>query len=508
MLATALIVFREVLEAALIVSILMVATRGVRHRGAWVALGIAGGIGGAAAIAGVTNILSAMFDGRGQELVNAAILFLATGLIAWHVVWMNAHGRVLAADMKAVGASVSEGEKHMSILAIVVGLAVMREGAEVVLMLQGLVASGAEGTMLGGAIGFGAGALVGALLYVGFVAMPIGRVFALTNGLLVLIAAGMAARGANMLVQAGLLPSLGQHVWDSSAIVSEQSFVGQFLAALVGYMDRPNGVEVLFYGATVAAVIALMMMAGRQAARAVPALATLVLVFAAMPAKADEVLSPYVTKGEVEFEHQGYVTHDRNPDSSNEQAYTAALGISPTDWYRAELEGEFEREAGPDHALRYTSFNIENTFQLADQGEYWIDPALFYEMEFARGAENPNAIVFGFLGAKTIGPVTETFNLLADKDYGPNAEPMKFSYSSQTKYRLRPWLEPGVEIFGDTDHHERFADQQLAMGPGLFGKIYAFDGQAVKYQLGYLFGATPATPDGAVRWKLEYEWAF
>jgi hypothetical protein len=78
-------------------------------------------------------------------------------------------------------------------------------------------------------------------------------------------------------------------------------------------------------------------------------------------------------------------------------------------------------------------------------------------------------------------------------------------YSSQTKYLVTPWLQPGFEFYGDTEGKEKFADQQFAAGPGLFGKIWTFDGQALKYEAAYLFGATPASPDGAVRWKLEYE---
>lgn len=260
MFAAAIIVFREVLEAALVVSIVMAATRGLPHRGKWIALGITGGVLGAMAVAAMTNALAGLFGGAGQDIVNAAILFTAVGLISWHVVWMNSHGRKMASDMRAVGISVAEGEKHMSILAIVVGLAVLREGSEVVLMLQGLWSTGSTAAMLGGGVfGFAAGALTGALMYAGFVALPVGKVFTLTNSILVLIAAGMAAHGANFLAQAGLVSSLGGRLWDTSKLLSDQSPAGEVLAALVGYIARPNGIEVLFYGVTVMVVLTLML---------------------------------------------------------------------------------------------------------------------------------------------------------------------------------------------------------------------------------------------------------
>jgi high-affinity iron transporter len=513
MFAAALIVFREVLEAALIVTIIMAATIGVPRRGFWIALGILGGVAGAGTVAAFTTSLSSMFEGAGQDIVNATILFLAVALISWHVVWMNKHGRAIIAQMRAVGQSVADGSKHMSILAVVVGIAVMREGSEIVLMLQGLWTAGSTGAMLGGAaFGLAAGVLASGLMYAGFVALPVTRMFALTNGFLVLIAAGMAARGANFLAQAGLVSSLGGRMWDTSGVLSDQSLVGQVFAALVGYIARPNGIEVLFYAATVAVIVTLMFFACRQVRDTVRAVAALTVFFGAAltslnPARANEVLSPQITQGEWELEQQGYVAHDRNASNSGEQDFQTELGYSPTYWYHVELEGELGREPGPDETLRHTSFNIENTFALAEPGEYWIDPGLFFETDFPQG-DDPNNVIFGFLGAKNIGSFGETFNLLLHKDYGPNNTPLGFAYANQLQYRVRPWINPGFEIYYDSDGQNRFENQQLAIGPGLFGKIYTFNAQAFKYEVAYLFGATPASPDGAVRWKFEYEVSF
>lgn len=509
MFATALIVFREMLEAALIVTILLAATRGVTHRSLWISFGIAGGMAGAGAVAASTNFISSLFEGAGQEIVNAIILFAAVALIGWHVVWMNLHGRQMAADMRSAGQRIADGERHMSALALVVGLAVMREGSEVVLMLQGLLASGEAHTLLiGAAVGCVGGILASCLMYAGFVAMPVARIFSLTNVLLILIASGMAARGANFLTQAGLVPSFGNQIWDTDSLLSEQSIAGQILSALVGYMSRPSGIEILFYAATAIIIFALMRRAKLHLQHMTAPITVIILValFAA-PQKAEalEVLSPYVTQ-EIELEHQGYVAHDRNPETSNEQSYVAAIGISPLPFYKVEFEGEFEREAGSDHDARYSSFNIENTFMLTEPGEYWIDSGLFYEMDFAR--TGPNTITFGYLGAKEIGGFLDTANLLAYKDYGSGNGPMGFIYSNQLKYQYRSYFEPGFEIFGDTKHKERFDDQQLTIGPGIFGKIYTFNGQGIKYQLAALLGATTATPDWALRWKLEYEFAF
>ena len=282
MFPTALIVFRELLEAALIVTILMAATRGMPRRGFWITLGIFGGLLGAGAVAGMTNLISSLFEGSGQEIVNAAILFIAVGLIGWHVVWMNAHGRQMAQEMRAAGKQIAEGERHLSALSVVVGLAVMREGSEVVLMLQGLWATGAAHDMIGGAaMGIAAGLAVSTCMYFGFVAMPVGRIFTLTNFLLVLIASGMAARGANFLTQAGLVPSFGNNIWDTNGVLPEQSLLGQTLSALAGYIAQPSGIEVGFYAVT-AIVICLLMRQAKRYGAPLMAAASFLLLLAAL----------------------------------------------------------------------------------------------------------------------------------------------------------------------------------------------------------------------------------
>lgn len=266
MIPTALIVFREVMEAALIVSIILAATRGIKSRGWWVSMGIVGGVIGAGIIGSIITTIAGMFDGSGQEIVNAAILLLAVGLIAWHVIWMNSHGKELSRHMRNVGASVTDGTRHMSILAVVVGLAVMREGAEIVMMLQGLGTSGSTISLYSGsAVGFLFGVALGAGMYFGLIALSISQMFAATNLLLILIASGMAARAANFLSQADWLPTLGQQIWDTSFILSDSSLLGQVLSTLIGYTAQPTGIQFLFYSISLITITTLMRLANKPA---------------------------------------------------------------------------------------------------------------------------------------------------------------------------------------------------------------------------------------------------
>ncbi|MGE5148255.1 MAG: FTR1 family iron permease, partial [Candidatus Eiseniibacteriota bacterium] len=265
MLASAIIVFREVLEAALIVGIVLAATRGIDGRVRWVAFGIAAGIVGSILAAAFATSISEMASGMGQEAFNAGILFLAVCMLGWHNVWMSSHGRAMAHEMRQVGSAVAAGERPLYVLAVVVGLAVLREGSEVVLFLYGIAASGGSTMSLvsGSVLGVILGVAAGAALYLGLLRIPMSKLFTVTGWLILLLAAGMAAQGAGFLVQAGVLPPLGDALWDTSEILSERSLVGQVLHTLIGYIAQPAGIQVVFYAATVAVIGGLMKLYGK-----------------------------------------------------------------------------------------------------------------------------------------------------------------------------------------------------------------------------------------------------
>ncbi|HZS85620.1 MAG TPA: FTR1 family protein [Stellaceae bacterium] len=285
MLQTAIIVFREVLEAALVVGIVMAASRGVPRRALWVGGGVVGGVAGACLVAGFAEAIAQAAAGMGQELFNAGILFLAVAMLGWHNVWMGRHGRELAQEANALGRAVGAGARPLHALAIVVGMAVLREGSELVLFLYGIAASAGGGAemLAGGALGLAAGAATGAALYFGLLRIPAKHLFAVTSALILLLAAGMASQAASFLVQAELLPSLGQQIWDSSAFLSDGSIAGKALHALIGYVAQPSGIQLLFWGATLLVIGGLMRLnggagAGKDLARRAASVAALALL--------------------------------------------------------------------------------------------------------------------------------------------------------------------------------------------------------------------------------------
>jgi high-affinity iron transporter len=266
-LAALIIVFREVFEAGLIVGIVLAVTGTVPHRNRWIGGGVLAGVLAACVVAAFTGALSQLFAGMGQELFNAAILGIAVMMLTWHNVWMAHHGREMAGEMRAAGQAVAEGSKSLLALAVVVGVAVLREGSEVALFLYGVAASDGGSALslaIGGLMGLVLGAGVCLLTYFGLMRIPQRALFATTTVLITLLAAGMAAQAVAFLERANWLTSLDTVVWDSGWLLSETSIAGRTLHTLIGYTDQPTEMQLLVYAAVLLVTFLLMRLTGSQ----------------------------------------------------------------------------------------------------------------------------------------------------------------------------------------------------------------------------------------------------
>lgn len=274
MLPVALILFRETLEISLILGVICAATRGLSGRGRWLWAGIAGGVFGSALVALFAGQLADALEGMGQEVFNATVLLLAAAMIGWTVVWMRAHAREMTRRMKEVGAGVRSGELPFYTLALVVSLSMWREGSEIVLFLYGTLGTTEApllAIVLGGLAGALGGAAIGTLIYFGLLRIPVKHVFSVTGWLLVLLACGMAAQAAGYLIAADYLPPLVEAVWDTSGLLPHSTMPGSILHSLVGYTDRPSGMQLLFFGVTFALLALLLRRAPSRPPAASPA---------------------------------------------------------------------------------------------------------------------------------------------------------------------------------------------------------------------------------------------
>ncbi|OWW20527.1 FTR1 family iron permease [Noviherbaspirillum denitrificans] len=272
MLGSAIIVFREVLEAALIIGIIAAATRTLPRRNAWITSGIVAGSIGSVIVAVLTGRIAEMAEGMGQELFNALILSVAGVMLAWHNIWMARHGMQLARNARQLGSDVASGSREMPALALVIMLAILREGSETALFLYGILAGGQDSridVIVGGGLGLVAGSLAGYGLYAGFVNIPARLFFASTSGLILLMASAMFSQVARFLVQADVLPSLANPLWNSSWLIDNNSLPGRFLHTLVGYDAMPSGIQMVFYVTAM-----LLILTGMRLSRPIPSTST------------------------------------------------------------------------------------------------------------------------------------------------------------------------------------------------------------------------------------------
>ena len=249
MLQIAIIVFREILEISLIVGILTAATKDINGRNKWIIGGLALGIIASLILAFSTNKISDSLDGMGQEFFHGLIMLSTSAMISWTVLWMQKHAKSLSGDLKNLSKAVKKGQKPLYALLIAVFFTVLRESAEIVLFSYTSYISGTStiSILSGLAVGIILGTAVGVALYFGILKVFGRYFFSITSWILVFFAAGIAAQGIGFWINAGIVPAFQDPLFDSSQILSQQSFFGQFLNIFFGYMDQPTGSQFLTY---------------------------------------------------------------------------------------------------------------------------------------------------------------------------------------------------------------------------------------------------------------------
>lgn len=249
MFSTALIIFREAIEIAMIIGIVLAATRGVQSRGWWVAGGALAGCAGAGLVAVFAETISASLSGMGQEIFNAAILFTAALFIGWTALWIRKNAHSMALELRKVGHDVAAGRTPLYSLALIIGLALLREGSEIVLFVYGMILSDQSTASIaqGSLIGLAGGSAVGTLFYFGLLKIPTRYVMRVTSGLLFLLVAGLASQGVGFLSSAGYFGAMSFPVWNTSWLLADNSMLGKTLRGLIGYTARPTLIQLVVY---------------------------------------------------------------------------------------------------------------------------------------------------------------------------------------------------------------------------------------------------------------------
>jgi len=512
MLSTLIIVFREVLEAMLVVGVATAAAREANIHYRWIYSGIGFGLVAATVVALFADILSASMQGMGQEMFNASVLIAASMMMAWTAIWMGKHGRETSQKIRNSCRDIADNGRAKTVLAIVVGLAVAREGSEVVLFLYGVTATGnadAFAMLTGGGIGLLLGVLLALALYRSLIHIPVRYVFMVVTCLIVLLSAGMASQGVAWLVMVDALPAWGQPIWNSSALISGHSIPGQLLHAIMGYDDRPSGIQALTFSAVLTLTwltIRLQNKARIQPAKTLMALVVIgaTLSIQASDAEAKKVYSPIVEQGEVELEYLLDYSVDADPAKNSSARHQFELEYGVTDRWMTAIYGDFRKRPGKTFA--YQGLKWENIYQLFEQGERWLDAGLYSEYIMPQKSLNkPDVIEIKLLFEKEQRRLIHTFNLILKKELGAKAtNNTSVGYAWSSKWRWMRYMEPSIEAYGalgEIGNTKSLALQSHQIGPVVSGKLRS----GITYEAGYLFGLTTGSDQGLAKVVLGYE---
>lgn len=511
MISTLIIVFREVLEAMLVIGIAMAASKEIHTNLRWIYGGVFGGLIVAAIVALFADMIATSMSGMGQEFFNATVLISASLLMAWTAVWMRKHGKEISDRIHHTCQEVTGSRAAKVMLSVVVGLAVAREGSEVVLFLHGVVATGESetaGIFAGALTGLLLGMLIAIGLYRSIIHIPVRHLFSVVTFLIALLAAGMASQGVAYLVMVDALPALGQTIWNTSNIIPEHGVLGQVLQALMGYDDRPSGMQVLTFVAVLSIIWLAIRIQGRASLNSANTAAAMMIcmVVSMVPADAyaKKVYSPIVEEGELELEYFLDYSFDSDPakDGSSRHQFEFEYGV--TDRWLTGVYGDFRKRPGQGFA--YQGLKWENIYQLFEQGEHWLDTGLYLEYIVPKSSLNkPDVIEFKLLLEKESGKVVNTANLVLKKELGVNATKNTSSgYAWRSKWRWMPEVEAALELYGsigELGNTSPLTQQSHQAGPVLLGKLKG----GIGYEIGYLFGLTSSSDEGMFKMILSYE---
>ena len=269
MLASALITFREGLEAALIVGIVLGVLRQLgqpaRSRPVWAGVLAATAVSVVAGL--ILNAMGVALEGRAEQVFEGVAMLLAASVLTWMIFWMQRQGSQIQVELENDVRRAVQAGSGWTLFSLAF-FAVAREGIETVLFLTAsAIGATAAQTLIGGAIGLTAAVLIGWLMFAVGKRLNVRVFFRVTGVLLVLFAAGLVAHGVHELQEAALLPVVAEHVWDINSVLDESSVGGTFLKTLFGYNGNPSLLEVMAYATYMVLIVLISLGLGRVSPR-------------------------------------------------------------------------------------------------------------------------------------------------------------------------------------------------------------------------------------------------
>ncbi len=260
MLSASLIIFREIIEISIIISVIYSSIEEYNKKNIVILKGVAIGLFFSIIFAVFMDRITESFDGMGQEIINSIIMISAICLITYSITWMKSNVTQFSNNLKQAALKEESNKIPKLSIILIIATSFIREGTEIILFSYGVLSSSQISKysfFLGAALGLCAAVLVVISLNFGLMKTKTKQIFSATTILLILIASSMSAQVANNLISMGLFDSLSSELWDSSWLISDTSILGQILNAFMGYVSKPNTLEILFYFGTLTILVTL-----------------------------------------------------------------------------------------------------------------------------------------------------------------------------------------------------------------------------------------------------------
>jgi len=264
-----LITLREGLEMGLVVVVVLAYLSKVGQRAYWkhALLGTAAAVAASFLVGALIFVVAGELEGRAEQVFEGSTMLTAVAVLSWMIVWMKGRAVHMQGHLQSQVQSALAVGSALGVAAIPF-VAILREGVETTLfMFAAARTSTPAESSVGASLGLAGALVLSYLIYRGGKRISLRRFFNVTGVLLILSAVGLLAHGISELQDAGLVPSVVEHVWNISGVLSDERGVGEWLKGILGYNADPSLVEVVVYPLYLGTALWYFLRARPEAAR-------------------------------------------------------------------------------------------------------------------------------------------------------------------------------------------------------------------------------------------------
>lgn len=256
----AIIIFRECLEIALLLGVILASTNHIKNSRLYVIMGAMTGTVLASLFAFFIRTVTKAYGSYGDEIFDSGVILLTAAVISWTVVWMQGYTKKIKNNLGKLTEKITTNNASKLLLVTIVATTIFREGAEIILLIYGASSAplSASEYVIGLVIGSISGFIVGVVIYTGLIKLAGKYIFKISTILLILIAAGLASEAAGILTSVGVIEIYRETLWDTSWLIDNNSILGKLLHITIGYDSKPNGMQIIFYFSSI--IFTLIMM--------------------------------------------------------------------------------------------------------------------------------------------------------------------------------------------------------------------------------------------------------